>query len=245
MSRTSTTESLLALFAGRARAAAIVGDLTEMAAVRGRLWFTAAYLRTLFSLTWRILLALVVATISRQIIVNSSHIYISHTIAAWYTSNNPLHSMGGVLYCMMTTFWFVLPFAAVRYGMRDRFVQLTFAVAVGTTLAFFVVAWASLLCVAATIALAAVVFTSSPWRKPLAVLLCTVAALFLTIPPVNAVDTVIFSYDPAGSVGRTFHHYGPMVAFRGSLLVVAFVCSRMHTRLLSPRFPGGIHVKPA
>src|ERR1019366_375463 len=84
---TSPAESILALFAGPDRAAAILGDLTEMAATRGRAWFLTAYARTLVSFTWRIVLALVVATIGRQLIENLFHIYIWHTFAAWRTTN--------------------------------------------------------------------------------------------------------------------------------------------------------------
>ena len=74
MPRQPAPEALLALIAGPARAAAILGDLTEMAATRGRLWFYAAYARTLFSLTWRIVLALFVADIGRELIFNLFHL---------------------------------------------------------------------------------------------------------------------------------------------------------------------------
>jgi hypothetical protein len=236
MPKTAATEWLLALFAGRTRAAAILGDLTEMAHTRGRLWFWMAYARTLFSLTWRVVLALVVATAGRQIIDNSFHIYIWHAFAAWRTTSNPfLLSSGPILYYIMDTLWFVLPFAAVRYGVRDRFVQLTFAVAVWITVAFFFfIPWASLLCAAATLALAAIAIISPNWRKPLAILLCTVTTAFLASPAVRAVDILIISYHPAGSTRHIFAHYGPMLAFRSSLLAVAFACSRLHRWLLEP-----------
>src|ERR1039457_7485295 len=85
-------ESLLALFAGPTHAAAIFGDLTEMAATRGRLWFVAAYARTLVSFTWRIVLALFVADIGRQMIFDLFHLYIGHTPAAWRNATGfPLH----------------------------------------------------------------------------------------------------------------------------------------------------------
>jgi hypothetical protein len=195
---------------------------------------------TLASLTWRIVLALVVATIGRQIIVNSFHIYIGHTFAAWSTTNGPFRpsSMGAILYYITQTLWFVLPFAAVRYGVRDRFVQLTFAVAVGTTVAFFFIPFASLLCIAVIVALAAAAIASAAWRKPLAVLFCTVATAFLAIPAVSAIDARILNYHFGGSAGRFFVHYGLMVAFRSSLLAVAIVCSILHARLVRPRLAG-------
>ena len=50
------------------RAAAIIGDLTEMAATRGRLWFWAAYPRTLISLGWRTPVAVFAIVISEKYI---------------------------------------------------------------------------------------------------------------------------------------------------------------------------------
>jgi len=233
MQKPSAAEWLLGCFAGRTRAAAILGDLTELAATRGRLWFWTAYARTLFSLTWRILLALVAATIGRQILVNSLHIHIWHTLATWDTSGQfLLNSMGPLLFCIMETLWFVLPFAAVRYGVRDRFVQLTFAVAVGTTIAFFFIPFASLTCAIAALALAAVAAISPNWRKPLSVLLCTGAFGWLAQVAVNAVDTAIISCHPDWWTSHFFRHYGGMMIYRSSLLAVAFVCARIHGLLL-------------
>src|ERR1035438_4907636 len=111
--RTSPAEVFLALIAGPARAAAIMGDLTEMAATRGRLWFVAAYARTLVSFTWRIVLALFVADIGRQMIFDLFHLYIGHTPVAWRNATGSwldlLNSSGPLLACIMSTLWFVLP----------------------------------------------------------------------------------------------------------------------------------------
>ncbi len=46
-------EWLLARVTDPTRAAAMLGDLTEMAATRSRLWFLTEYIRTLISLGWR------------------------------------------------------------------------------------------------------------------------------------------------------------------------------------------------
>lgn len=228
-------ESILALFASPTRAAAMMGDLTEMARTRGRGWFVAAYTRTLLALTWRIVLALFVADIGRQLIFDLFHLYIGHTPAAWRNATGSwldlLNSSGPLLACIMSTLWFALPFAAVRYGVRDRFVQLTFAIAVGTTVAFLAIPFASLLVASATLALAAAAFLSRAWRKPLEVLLWTGAAGVLAI----AVASVLrFRFPQLLSA----HGHGPLAAnayallFQTGLLVLAFVCSRLHTLLL-------------
>jgi hypothetical protein len=235
----SLPESILALFAGRARAEAILGDLTEMALTRGRLWFWIAYARTLVSLTWRIVLALFVADIGRQMIFDLFHLYIRHTPDAWRDATDSwldlLNSTGPVLACIMSTLWFVLPFAAVRYGLRDRFVQLTFAVAVGTTLAFLAIPWASLACAAVTLVLAAAAFTSRTWRKPLEVLLWTGAAGVTMIAVSSAVRFRVLAllvHSHRLLAGNTF-----ALLFQTGLLVLAFVCARMHALLLDKPSP--------
>jgi hypothetical protein len=224
-------ESLLALFAGRERAAAMMGDLAEMAAARGRLWFFAAYARTLLSLTWRIVLALFVANVGRELMFNLANLYFHVTPPTWRTTSAPhvLNSAGPLLACVMSTLWFALPFAAVRYGVRDRFVRLTFAVALGTTVAFLFIPWASLLCAAATVTLAAVALFSAIWRKPMEVLAWTGAAGILAIGAENAAR---LSFHPQGSMGHLLANNWRMFAFQATLLIVAIVCSRVHRWLL-------------
>ena len=84
-----------------------------------------AYARTLFSLTWRIVLALFVADVGRELMFNLAGAYFRHTPYAWRTTNGPflLDHMGPLLAGIMSTLWFALPFAGVLYGVRDRFVQ--------------------------------------------------------------------------------------------------------------------------
>ena len=234
--KTSPAEIFLALFAGSDRAAAIMGDLAEMAATRGRLWFWAAYARTLVTFTWRIVLALFVADIGRQTIFDLFHLYIRHTPAAWRNATGSwldlLNSSGPLLACVMSTLWFALPFAAVRYGLRDRFVRLTAVVALGTTLAFLCIPWASFVCAVATLILAAAALTSRTWRKPLEVLLWTGAAGLTMIAAANAVRLrvlVLIVHSHGLLAGNAF-----ALLFQTGLLVLAFVCSRLHRWLLEP-----------
>ncbi len=227
-------ESILARITDPTRAAAILGDLTEMAATSSRLWFWSAYASTLISLTWRIVLALAVATAGLQLILDSFHAYTTHMPAAWRTTDAPflLDHTGPLLFIIMWTLWFVLPFAAVRYGLRDRFVLLTFAVAVGSLVAILFIPVASLTCAIATLTLAAAAFTSGNWRKPLEVLLGTGAAGFLAFTALNAVDAAIFLHRPDWGNSHFFRHYGAMLIVRLALLSVAFVCTRLYRWLL-------------
>jgi len=231
--RTPPTEWLLARLAGRERGRAIYGDLTEMAATRGRLWFVAAYARTIISLTWRIPVALFIADVARELIFNLAHLYFHVAPPTWRTTHAPhlLDSMGPLLACIMSTLWFALPFATVRYGLRDRFVQLTFAVALGTTVTFLFIPWASFVFAAATVVLAAAALFSNEWRKPAEILAWTAAAGILTIAAASAVR---LTYHPPAGLVRTLASYAEMLTFQGSLLVVAIVCSRLHRWLLQP-----------
>ncbi len=63
MRKVSFAEWFLSQNIGPQRASAIMGDLEELAATRGRLWFAAVYLRTLITLGWRSPVALVAASV--------------------------------------------------------------------------------------------------------------------------------------------------------------------------------------
>jgi hypothetical protein len=230
-------EFLLALFAGRARAAAIHGDLLELSATRGHLWFVAAYTRTLFTFTWRILLALFVADIGRQFLFDLFHLWLGHTPASWRTAGGPwlnlTNSAGPLLACIMSTLWFALPFTAVLYGTRDRFVRLTVAIALGTTIGFMFIPWASAFLFSATFALAVAAFFSKAWRRPVLVLAGTGAAglavIFASLTLLNYLKHLL----PVPSMPAVMRNAN-MIAFQVSLLAIALVCSRLHRRLLEP-----------
>jgi hypothetical protein len=234
MPRSTFAESILALAAGPTHAAAIYGDLVEMAATRGQLWFVAAYLRTLVSLTWRIVLALFVADIARQFLFDLFHLYLRHTPAVWRYATGAfvdlLNSSGPLLACIMSTLWFALPFALVRYGRRDRFVQLAAAVAVGTTVAFLAIPWLSLFSAAATVGLALAALFSTQWRRPVEILAITGAAGLLFIAAASGLISATGHAVSTHALPAIFRYSG-MLLFQGSLLVIAIVCTRLHRRL--------------
>jgi hypothetical protein len=243
--KTSPAEIFLALFAGPARAAAILGDLTEMAQTRGRLWFAAAYLRTLFTFTWRIVLALFVADIGRQMIFDLFHLYLRITPAAWRNATGSwldlLNHTGPLLACIMSTLWFALFFALVRYGRRDAFVRLTALVTAGAFLAFLAIPWVSLAAAAATLALACAAFLSNRWRKPFEVLAWTGAAGLLALAAFTILSRQFVLQHPASVRILSSHPlalYALVFSFQGSLLLVAIVCSRLHRLLLEPPAAG-------
>lgn len=235
----SLAESLLAVFVGCGRAAAIMGDLSEMAATRGGLWFVAAYARTLFSLTWRMLLALVIAVACRQTIFDLFHVYIQHTPAIWRANTgsflNLLNASGPLLACIMSTLWFALPFAAIRYGHHDPFVRLTFVLTIGTTIAFLAIPWISLLDAVVTLIIAFAALLSRAWRKPFEVLAWTGGVGILTLATFTVGARQFLAQHQAISLRLASHPLAASLfalAFQGSLLLIAIVCSRLHTLLL-------------
>jgi hypothetical protein len=216
-----------------------MGDLTEMAATRGRLWFFAAYARTLFSLTWRIVLALFVADVGRQLAFDTFHLYLRHTPAAWRANTGSfvdvLNSSGPLLACIMSTLWFALFFALVRYGRRDAFVRLTALVTAGAFVAFLAIPWVSLAAAAATLTLVCAAFLSKRWRKPFEVLAWTGAAGLLALAAFTILSRQFLLQHPAifRSLGNHSLVFDALVySFQGSLLLVAIVCSRLHGLLI-------------
>ena len=119
----SLAESTLAIFAGRERVAVMYGDLTEMAATRGRFWFWTAYARTLISLGWRNPVALVAASVCtywlgpivwhsmRSLAYPLRHVLIAHprTVFLFEILGNALIGL-----------FFLVPFLMLRFGLRDR-----------------------------------------------------------------------------------------------------------------------------
>ncbi len=228
----SLAESLLALVAGPDRAAAIYGDLTEVSHTRGRLWFWTAYARTLAILSWRIVVAVVVATSLYQLLGNTLfHAHMRHAppgphlpilLIFWFEPSFP---------------WFVLPFAVMLYGLRDRFVHLTAIAALGTTIAFLFLPRFSFAGVVITLALIALALLFSGWWKPATVLAATVAFAFWCGSAAGHLSMFLRSHDYIPAYGHGIAGLEPMLAFRGSMLASAYLCARLHRWLLQSPNP--------
>jgi len=228
----SLAESLLALVAGPDRAAAIYGDLTEVSHTRGRLWFWTAYARTLAILSWRIVVAVVVATSLYQLLGNTLfHAHMRHAppgphlpmlLIFWFEPSFP---------------WFVLPFSVMLYGLRDRFVHLTAIAALGTTIAFLFLPRFSFAGVVITLALIALALLFSGWWKPATVLAATVAFAFWCGIAAGHLSMFLRSHDYIPAYGHGIAGLEPMLAFRGSMLASAYLCARLHRWLLQSPNP--------
>lgn len=234
MPKSGLTEWMLKRAAGTGRGTAIYGDLVELAAARGTTWFWMAYARTLISLTWRVVAALVVAMSLYQLLGNT----LFHRV---HGPSGPYPPTFLIFWFGPWFLWFVLPFAAVLYGVRDCFVQFTAIAALGTTIEFLFLPRFSLLgvIVALTLAAFAVLFSGS-WRQG-AVLAATLAFAHWSGMAVGMSSMFLLSHGYVSAYGHGITGVEPMLAFRGSIVASAYLCVRMHRWLLEPRRTGATH----
>ncbi|MGA2438247.1 MAG: hypothetical protein ABSF57_07010 [Acidobacteriaceae bacterium] len=134
MPKTPIAEWLLARITDPTRAAAIMGDLTEMAGTRGLLWFWTAYARTLISLGWRTPVALLVTYAYLHSIWVLRTIQSSmHWLFRWVPYAHPAYQPPvwwfylRPLWSLLTGLYFLAPFLLVRFGLRDRLTRLASA----------------------------------------------------------------------------------------------------------------------
>jgi hypothetical protein len=243
-------ESVLALFAGHDRAAAIMGDLTEMAQTRGRGWFVAAYVRTLFALRWRTVAAFAVtyayvhsvwvfrATYSSMHLLFRWVPYAGYAYRppVWWFYLRPFESVFTGLYVLA-------PFLLVRFGLRDRLTQLTFVLFL---LSLPDYSNRLLLAVPLEAFLAAAFFVAlclRPWRRPMVVLTLSL------LPRYAILEALQNSYQLGHHrlSGNTVEFFQSM-----SFVVTAVLCLWLHHWLLqrpNPTIPvslaGGAYAEPA
>lgn len=224
-------ESLLALFAGSARAAAIYGDLVELSATRGRLWFFATYTRTLLSLTWRTPVAFLCGVGVFDVAFPLFQAWMHHMPHAWRTrAADPLLThMGPGLALATLPLWFAVPYAFIRYGLRDRVAQLLCVVSLGATLALLYIPWLSTACAVATALLVAGALLSANWRRPMAILVVALGAGSATL----AGSAVLFrTFAPRSSSANGTLTGTLEIATTLAMFALAFVLARLHRRLL-------------
>jgi hypothetical protein len=265
MPSTSLAEWLLARVTDRTRAGAIMGDLEELAQARGRRWFWAAYLRILAALAWRPAAAFLfgycsflVATLVFQrpwagpgaVPQSSLAAMLQHGVALvpFGVARLIFPIAGPLLAAIMMPLRFVFPYAAVRYGPRDRFVELAGAAYIIMTLVAVDPPVLSPLVAIMVVVGFASALALARWRMPAVALAATLAA------GLAAIAMVFESY----SLGATYlleQAAHPRILYKVempsaalsfvALLVAAAVCSSLHARLLRSSEIGGAHAEPA
>jgi hypothetical protein len=232
MPKPNPAEWLLSRITTRDRAAAILGDLTELSATRGSLWFWTAYARTLAVLSWRVVVAVVLAMSLYQFLGNT--LFHAHMRQAPPGQHLPML----LIFWFEPRFpWFVLPFAVMLYGLRDRFVHLTAIAALGTTIAFLFLPRFSFEGVVIALTLIALVLLFSSWWRPATVLAGTVGFAFWCGSATGHLSMFLRSHDYIPAYGHGITGLEPMLAARGSMLASAYLCARLHRWLLQSPNP--------
>lgn len=252
MHKSSHSEWLLARFVGEQRAAAILGDLLEISTNRGRLWLWAAYLQTLIQIGWRTFVAFLCAyafstwvamggfpTIRALFGSFSSNIHRKAPQAIWHIFVRSAHHTAPFaiwhvpLGDSLIALWFILPFVLVRFGFRDRLTQLAAALFL-LTMPFF-----SLSPIGVNFAgfvTAALILASlclNGWRRPMVVLIATVAPVAVAILVSPKVWYLFLS--------RGYGFDSPQLQWATGLYRVvelslaAIVCSFLYRRLLQKK----------
>lgn len=197
MPKTTLAEWLLTRLTGPTRAAAIMGDLTEMAATRSRLWFWAAYVRALVSLGWRtggaaFILALVCVRLMFGTVLPwlMNHRTASLSDAGLFgVSNAHVRMLCWNLSLVTAQFLiFAFPFVWTRFGMQDRLTRLTCALFLVAIPVYTFRPWVMDISGILTLLVLAAALVAPHWRKPLAVL----AGAFLPAVAVKAIYLFAF-----------------------------------------------------
>jgi hypothetical protein len=126
MRSASIADWILRRVVGKERAVAMVGDLVEISQQKGMVWFWLAVGRVVAARMWRPILGLM--------LVSYSGFWISYKLGtALFGRHYPPNTwilVLGVFQCMGIYLCWATVYSAIRFGVRDRFVQAAFAIAV-------------------------------------------------------------------------------------------------------------------
>jgi hypothetical protein len=233
-------EWIVGRWTSKERAAAIVGDLLEIDRQKGpaRFWF--AIVGTVFWLAWRRCVAFVAAFYAANwalsaFIMALHGVHAQHAIddSFWMPAFDLLTSVGALL-------WFVLMYAAIRYGLKDHLAQL--AVAWTALASALVYLWWRPVVLAVCLALAISVLVLSILdlqRRRAAAILLTVLLVGYVIYPITGYFVVLYRHHILpGPWGSREVHEHPSLAWMVLCMrlmttgCMATACSRMHNRLL-------------
>ena len=239
MRSVAAMEWLLARFAGKRRAAAMMGDLLEQREQRGTWWFWRAVAGVMLAVAWRPVLGFVGALY----VCNWSYNALQLRTFGVHAEHRP-----GVLWsptliivaAASSMMWFVFVYAGIRYGLRARLTQIALATAGVATAIIF--GWWQPVMLAACIAAGAVIVIASCMsrerRRAAIALLCTVCVGFVTGLTAMYLEAKYQSFVHPGPMGdREWREHASIAWVAFCLLVamncaIAAACSWMHRRLI-------------
>ena len=226
MRKGGVAEWVLKRVAGEERGTAMYGDLVELRATYGAAWFWMAYARTLLSLTWRPLTAFFVGIVFFAFLGDRLTFPLMFGFALSYPHIS--EPFGDVIFAL----FFLAPFAAIRYGLRDRVVQLALAfllLAIGVVSLGLPEIW-----IAFGLLVPVSIVAATPWRRSLVTLAvsCTLGAI------VVEASSRVRGFDWA--VPGLQYPFAVLPALF-AVLVLAIIFSWSHRRFQRPDSAGAAH----
>jgi hypothetical protein len=236
----SMAEWIVGQFTSENRAAAIVGDLLELKPRKGPLWFWLSLARVVLALAWRRPLAFVVAFYAAGWAFGAFQMAIFGIHAQHRPPEHPWIPVFSVLSAAAIILLFVLVYAAICYGFRDRVTQLALALTSSATAVIYYWWLPAILMACITLSICAVVVSilSSEYCRAALVLLAAVVVGFgggLLTMYLGAQYQHFVYPGPMGSREMREH---PSVGWMYLCMIFATAwmmttaCSRMHRSLM-------------
>lgn len=232
-------EWMLARFAGKQHAAAMMGDLLEQREQKGAWWFWWSLAGILLAVTWRPVLGYVgafyvCAWAQSALQLRTFGVHAEHHAQVLWT---PTLIIAGAI---GSTMWFTFVYAGVRYSLRDRVTRLSLGIAVlATTLIFgwwqsFVLAG----CVIAFIGVVGVFVMSRSYRRASLVVMAVGAGNVIAFIAWGILASLYQKHVCPGPLsGRDLRTHPSILWVWFALqplttLSMAWACAWMHERLM-------------
>ncbi len=235
MDRLELLEATLSRYTPPDRAASILGDLLETAQTKGRLWFWMSFTRILCSLAWRVPVAWLGAYAFGGSVIALMMTHDPLFLSADFKNINPSGPIARPALLVLATpgmvLWFIAPYAALRFGLRDRFSQLAVALFTLTTLTLLFGRYSAVLVTGAALLVTAIIaaLIVRVWRKPIIALGLTVGVALGGLVGILNITERLIDYHPDWSYNQ--HWFVVRLALTISFAILAATCSLMHSLL--------------
>jgi hypothetical protein len=236
MRSASIPEWIVGRFTSGKRAACIVGDLLELESQNGALWFWLSLAQVVLALAWRRPLAFVAAFYAGAWAIGGFQMAIAGVHAQHRPPEYPWMPVFMMLCATATILLFLLVYAAIRYGFRDRVTQLALAfTGLATAVIYFWWLRAILVaCIALSIYVVAASILSGERRRAAMVLLVVLVVGFGGGLPAMYLATQYQHFVYPGPMGDRELREHPSVLWMGFCMqlmwtwMMTAACSRMH-----------------
>lgn len=237
MRSVAMTEWVLAKFTGKQHAAAMMGDLLEQRDQKGAWWFWRSLIGALLALAWRPVLGFVITVYASDwafkiMATQGRGMWATTGLVGWL-------SVGQIA-------WFIAVYSGVRYGVRDALAQMAGAVAFLAATAIFLSRneWAYRICAILAICLMMACSTARRGRRA-AMAFVGSGLAFLVVSLLASIARMdypryVLHISISGLAEFWQRPSSRWINFAISWLdnaVIAWLCARMHRRLLEPQQP--------